>query len=88
MSVSIDLLKLVNSYVDNYGEERLILIDALNCEDYNLARLIVESQLEEFESEFKNDLIKDNIDECSHKLVKYSSLIKINNYVTKLYEGD
>lgn len=88
MSVSIDLLKLVNHYVDNNGEERLILIDALNCEDYNLARLIVEAQLEEFESEFKNDLIKDNIEECALKLVKYSSLIKINDYVTKLYEGN
>ena len=87
MPFNIELLKLVSTCINNHQNERIIILDALNCEDYNLARIIAESQLDEFESSFKSKLIKDEFYDYCELLETYRGLLKINDLITKLYEG-
>lgn len=60
-------------------EEQLVFEEAFKIQDYNLCRLIIDENLNEFRNNFESRLISNN--NLNTTLDKYRKLLQLNNLI-------
>jgi hypothetical protein len=66
----------------NFSEQDLnVLKVALETDDYNLMRVIVEGTISDLENEIKDKLLKDKLNIVNQVLPEYKSLLKLDSII-------